>query len=278
MRIIKKLNNSVVIAKDERDNEVVVMGKGIGCNYPMGTVLSRDDFERVFVLEDQKTTRDVISMSGAVPEIYFDISSRIITYARDTMNLQLNEHLYVALTDHLYFAAQRYKEQLVVQNRLLWEVKKFYPREFKVGLFGLGVIYEELNILFPEEEAGNIAFHLANAQYSPEGTLQSVRTTTAIKDIMSIVSYHFGITLDDDSLNYSRFVTHLQFFAQRLMDGIKLESDDGFLFEQVKSTYYKEFECALRIEDYIKLNFSTSLSKSELIYLTIHIHRVVNRS
>lgn len=278
MRIIKKLNNSVVIAKDDQDNEVVVMGKGIGCNYAMGSVLTRDDFERVFVLENQKTTKDVIRMSGDVPEIYFEISSRIIAYAQQMMNIQLNEHIYVALTDHIYFAVQRHKEQMVIQNRLLWEVKKFYPQEFKVGLYGLGVIYEELNILFPEEEAGNIAFHLANAQHSSEGTIQSVLITTTIKDIMNIVSYHFGITLDHDSLNYSRFVTHLQFFTQRLLEGVKIESDDGFLFEQVKTTYQKEYECALRIRDYVLLNFKTAVSNSELIYLTIHIHRVISRS
>ncbi|MNW25505.1 Transcription antiterminator LicT [compost metagenome] len=107
MRIIKKLNNSVVIAKDDQDNEVVVMGKVIGCNYAMGSVLTRDDFERVFVLENQKTTKDVIRMSGDVPEIYFEISSRIIAYAQKMMNIQLNEHIYVALTDHIHRVISR---------------------------------------------------------------------------------------------------------------------------------------------------------------------------
>ncbi|MDO3409445.1 PRD domain-containing protein [Saccharibacillus sp. CPCC 101409] len=279
MRIIKKLNNSVVIATDDEGRETVVMGKGIGCNYEMGSVLSQGDVERVFVLKDEKTSSDVIRLSRDIPDVYFDVSSRVIRCAKRTLKAELNEHIYVALTDHIYFAVQRHKQNVVVQNRLLWEVKKFYPEEFKIGKYALNVLLEELNIVFPEEEAGNIAFHLVNAQQSSDDNMAlSTRITGVIKDILNIVSYQFGIALDHESLNYSRFVTHLQYFAQRLIENMEVERDEGFLYDQVRSTYVKEFECAGRIRKYIEKNFDRTISNSELIYLTIHIHRVVNRS
>lgn len=277
MRIIKKLNNSVVVARDDQNKEVVIMGKGIGCNYEMGYVLSRDEFERVYVLEDQKTSNDVIRLSRDVPDVYFEISRKIIDYAKQNIKTKLNDHIYVALTDHIYFAVQRHKDNIMVQNRLFWEVKKFYPQEFKVGLYGLGVMFDELNILFPEEEAGNIAFHLVNAQQYTDDMSTSTFITTVIKDVLNIVSYHFDVTLDHESLNYSRFVTHLQYFSQRLIEKIDTEADDGFLFEQVRTTYHKEFECAGRIKNYIQKTFEREISNSELIYLTIHINRVINR-
>lgn len=278
MRIIKKLNNSVVIASDDTGQEVVVMGKGIGCNYEMGSLLSQDDYERVFVLKDEQASSDVIRLSRDIPDVYFDISSRIIAYAKETLQVELNEHIYVALTDHIYFAVQRLQQNVNIQNRLFWEVKRFYPEEFKVGKYGLNLLLEELNLVFPEEEAGNIAFHLVNAGQSSNTMSQSVKITGIIKDIMNIVSYQFGMTLDHDSLNYSRFVTHLQYFAQRLLDNISMESDDGFLYEQVQTTYVKEFECAVRIYKYIEKNYQRTISNSEMIYLTVHIHRVVNRA
>ncbi|ASA20475.1 BglG family transcription antiterminator LicT [Paenibacillus donghaensis] len=277
MRIIKKLNNSVVVAKDDNDHEVVIMGKGIGCNYEMGYVLSRDEFERVYVLEDEKASDAVIRLSRDVPDVYFEISRKIIDYAKQNITTKLNEHIYVALTDHIYFAVQRHKDNITVQNRLFWEVKKFYPKEFKVGLYGLGVMFDELNILFPEEEAGNIAFHLVNAQQYTDDLSQSTFITTVIKDILNIVSYHFGVTLDHDSLNYSRFVTHLQYFSQRLIEKVDTEADDGFLYDQVRTMYQKEFECAMRIKNYVQKTFEREISNSELIYLTIHINRVINR-
>ncbi|MBW4082259.1 BglG family transcription antiterminator LicT [Paenibacillus sp. S150] len=277
MRIIKKLNNSVVVAKNDQDQEVVIMGKGIGCNYEMGYVLSRDEFERVYVLEDEKISNDVIRLSRDVPEVYFEISRKIIDYAKQNIKAKLNEHIYVALTDHIYFAVQRHKDNITVQNRLFWEVKKFYPQEFKVGLYGLGVMFDELSIVFPEEEAGNIAFHIVNAQQYTDDLSKSTFITTVIKDVLNIVSYHFGVTLDHESLNYSRFVTHLQYFSQRLIEKIDTEADDGFLFDQVRTSYKKEFECAGRIKNYIQKTFEREISNSELIYLTIHINRVINR-
>lgn len=278
MRIEKKLNNSVVVAVNDQGHEFVIMGKGIGVKYAKGSVLSREEIERVYVLEDEKTSSDVIRLSRNVPDVYFEISSKIIEYAKQTLKTKLNEHIYVALTDHINFAVQRHKDNITVQNRLFWEVKKFYPQEFKVGLYGLGVLFDELSILFPEEEAGNIAFHLVNAQQYGDDLSKTTLITSVIKDILNMVSYHFGVTLDGESLNYSRFVTHLQYFVQRLLDNVLTEADDGFLYNQVKTTYRKEFDCALRIKNYVAKTFECDISNSELIYLTIHINRVINRS
>lgn len=37
-------------------------------------------------------------------------------------------------------ATKRFKEHLTIQNRLLWEVKKFYPEEFSIGMHALDLI------------------------------------------------------------------------------------------------------------------------------------------
>ena len=35
----------------------------------------------------------------------------------------------------------------------------------------------------------------------------------ALSDLVSIVEHHFNVTLDDESTNYMRFTTHLQYFV-----------------------------------------------------------------
>ena len=61
-------------------------------------------------------------------------------------------------------ALERYKKGIVLQNRMLWEIQKFYPKEYLLGSEVLSYLNQELNVNLPEEEAGNIAFHIVNAQ------------------------------------------------------------------------------------------------------------------
>ncbi|EIA25570.1 Transcriptional antiterminator, partial [Candidatus Arthromitus sp. SFB-3] len=45
-----------------------------------------------------------------------------------------------------------------------WEVKRFYPNEYVVGEKIRKFLNKQLNINLPEEESGNIAFHIVNAR------------------------------------------------------------------------------------------------------------------
>ena len=42
--------------------------------------------------------------------------------------------------------------------------------------------------------------------------------TKKIQDILNIIKYTYNIEINDNSLNYERFVTHLRFFFKRLKD------------------------------------------------------------
>jgi beta-glucoside operon transcriptional antiterminator len=55
-------------------------------------------------------------------------------------------------------------------------------------------------------------------------------------------------------------------------------SGEDFLYNQLKQTYVKAFECANKINDYLEKSYSQSLSKDEYVYLTIHIQRVTERN
>lgn len=99
---------------------------------------------------------------------------------------------------------------------MIWEIKKFYPKEFQIGLKALELIEDELNKKLPDDEAGNIALHLINAQINSSfNKVENVaEQTKKIHDILNIVMYTYGITLDEKSISYERFITHLRFFSK----------------------------------------------------------------
>ncbi len=181
----------------------------------------------------------------------------------------------MALSDHTYTAIKRIKNNIIVKNALLWEIKKFYPKEFKIGLRSLDLIEEETGQRLDDDEAGSIALHLINAQINKSSTCagDAAKLTQMVQDILNIVKYTYNIQLDEDSLNYERFVTHLRFFFKRLNNKNVFEEEDDFLLEQVKDKYKKAYECMLKVEKYL----GQKLSQSEKLYLTLHIQRVTAR-
>lgn len=278
MEIIKVLNTSVVLAKRDDGKEIIVMGKAIGFKNKPGSLIQESDIQKIYVLEDQSTSNDLAELMRETPEEFLIMTDEIISYAKRRLSTQLNEHLYISLTDHLFMATKRFKENLTIQNRLLWEVKKFYPEEFSIGLHALELIEKQLGIQLPEEEAANIAFHLVNAQQTKDNLNQIVMMTNMVKDILNIIKMHYKIDIPTDTINYSRFLTHLQFFVQRLLENKMLETDDHDLIDQIMRKYPEEVKCVEKIEKYIKTNVDYTISNDEKMYLIIHVNRVVQRN
>ena len=84
--------------------------------------------------------------------------------------------------------------------------------------------------------------------------------------------------LDEESLAYSRFVTHLKFFAQRLFNNKKYVSqEDDELYNIVKLKYKDAYECAKKIDKFLELEYNYKLTHEEELYLIIHIERVVEK-
>lgn len=146
-----------------------------------------------------------------------------------------------------------------------------------MALQALAQINERLDILLPEAEAGNIAFHLVNGQTDVQSMEHTLLAVKMLKDIFNIIKYHFRIDIATDSLNYSRFLLHMQFFIQRMIDNKQVKSKDDFLFSQATKEYPDAYRCALVIRDYVKNLLQMEMSNDELLYLVIHLTRIVDR-
>ncbi len=275
MKIKKILNNNAVLSESSQKEEIIITGKGIAFGKKNGDLIDKNKIEKTFILKHSKTSENFKLLLENIPMEYVSVSYDIIEYAQNLLNTQFNDFIYVTLTDHLNFAIQRNRENISYVNALHWEIKKFYPKEYNVGLKALKFINEELDIRFSEDEAANIALHLINAKINTKSeigeTMQIIKMT---QDILNIVKYTFGIELDETSLHYERFMNHLKFFFQRLAKNVQVIGEDDFIFNEVKNKYSKAYECAKRIEKYLMENFKRELTNEEKAYLTIHIQRI----
>ncbi len=276
MRVIKVLNNSLILALDDAGHEIILMGKGIGFNKAIGYQLKKDEIEKVFVMKDRETSKNVMRLASEIDSTFFELAKTIIDYAVDNYQMELMEHIYLSLTDHLSFVVKRMEKGIVLENFYLSEMKKFSPNEYQVGIFALQLINEKLKLELPVDEAGNIAFHFINAQHNNPYNANNRIITETLKDILDIVKYNFILCYDEDSIAYSRFTTHLRLFAQRLLTDCQMpEESNDLLYHQIISNCKKEYACVKKVGKYIQERFQTALTATEELYLTIHIHRVL---
>ncbi|AOK89264.1 BglG family transcription antiterminator LicT [Paenibacillus sp. SEL1] len=275
MIITKIFNNNAIIAKDQKRDEFVVMGRGIAFKKSAGEQVEEHLIEKVFVLKHKDASEKFKLLLEDVPSEYVSLCYDIIEYGKSILEAQLSDYIYVSLTDHMNNAFKMFDEGFKNANPLIWEIKKFYPKEFAVGLKALEFIEEETDKRLSEDEAGNIALHLINAQVnsSYNKVADVAQQTQKIHDILNIIKYSYNTTIDEHSISYERFITHLRFFFQRLNKKEKVELEDDFLWRQVKAKYKKAYGCMLKIEKYL----DTVLSDEEKLYITIHIQRVTQR-
>lgn len=276
MRVVKVLNNSLVLALDDAGKETILMGKGIGYHKSIGYQFQESEIEKVFVLKDKEISRNIIRLAAETDTVYFELAKAVIDYAIENFDMRLMDHIYLSLTDHLSFAARRIKEGIVLQNFYTLEMRKFNPHEFQVGEYAVRLMSERLGMEVPLDEAGNIAFHFINAQYDHLYNSQNLLIASTVNDILDIVKYSFSITYNEDSTSYSRYVTHVQLFVQRLVSRNQLPDEkSNLLYEQILAVCEKEFECVNKIQIYVMEKFRQKLTSQERMYLALHIHRVL---
>ncbi|MGD6975265.1 BglG family transcription antiterminator LicT [Bacillus altitudinis] len=276
MIISKVINNNVVSAYDDEQHELVIMGRGIAFQKKSGDPIDEERIEKVFSIQNKDISEKFKTLLYDIPIEYMQVCEAIIDHARTTLNKNLNDSIYVTLTDHITFAIERHQKGMDIKNALLWEIKRLYKEEFMCGIEAIRIIQDKLSIHLPEDEAGFIAMHIVNAELNEEMP-NVIQITKLIQDILNIVKYHFQIDLDEESLNYFRFVTHLKFFGQRLFNETQMENQNEFLYEVVKEKNTAAFQCAEKINDYVQKEYNRSLIEDEMLYLTLHIDRVIKR-
>ncbi|MCO4496521.1 transcription anti-terminator, BglG family [Streptococcus infantarius subsp. infantarius] len=247
MRIEKVYNNNVVLAKGDEGEEIIVMGRGLGFQKKSGDEIDTSLVEKTFVMQDSSATNELtrvyIDLSPAETEVVLDI----IKQGQEVLETNFDTAFYIALADHLHYTLQRSRENIIVQNPLSWEIHKFFP-----------------NFINAQKDSGLVK--------------QSYQISKIVTDILGIVRLFYGVVSDEDSVSYNRFVTHIQYFAQRVVNGVVQGKNDSFLYEQVKLNYPEAFSCSEKIKNYIESSHNFPMSRDEQVYITIHIQRLETSS
>ena len=87
-----------------------------------------------------------------------------------------------------------------------------------------------------------------------------------INQILDIIKKYFSVEFIEDDINFDRLLTHLKFFAKRLIDKkeqTKFEKND--LLDVVKIQYKESYECAQNIKKFIEDNYTYKINDDEVL-------------
>lgn len=270
MKAVKRINNNVALCEAKDGKEFIARGKGIGFH----------EFPYELNIKDvEKTYYDVdpayVSMIDSIPEDIFDLCSDVIDFSSIILDNPLSANVVFTLADHINFAIERNRKNMNIKLPIIHDVEHLFPREYKIGKESLKLIKKRLGVWLPNDEAAYIALHIINAEEQARN-IENI-DNRMVEDIVKIVESEYEISINIESVNYSRFVSHLHYLLKRGRDKELIKSENVVLFKTTKEAYPKVYECAEKISDYLKKELKFELSDEEVLYLMLHINRLCSR-
>lgn len=272
---IKRVYNNNVVMVDDAGTERIAVGKGIAFGRKRGDMVDSTSIEKVFTLDDPTQLSRLERLIKGIPSEYLLIAEDIVSMLRRESASVIDDNVLIALTDHISMALEREQAGIICDNPLLFEIKRFYGREFELALKAREIIRGHLGIEISEAEVGFIALHIVNATMKQRAD-HLMLSIKMINGILNTVSETFGLTYDEGSVQYERFLRHLQFFSQRVLDKSIAQSEDTFLFHLGKDQYPDALECTERIGAHIEQEYGCVVSDAEKGYLVYHIANLVH--
>ncbi|WP_251552106.1 glucose PTS transporter transcription antiterminator GlcT [Neobacillus muris] len=275
LRIDKVLNNNVLIAEHPSYQEVVLIGKGIGFNRKRGDLINADAGEKLFVLKNEKEQANYIQLLPFINNEHHEAIISALELIKKRTNSNLDEHIHVALTDHLLFALSRVANGVELRNPILAETKALYRFEYEIASEVVQLIQEKTGIHLPSGEIGFIALHIHSAM-SNKNLSEVNQHSQLVTNLVKMVEEQLEMEIDKDSVGYMRLVRHLRFAIGRVMRGEKVEEPDK-ISALLKEEYPVCYNLAWKLIKVMQQTLKMKVFDAEAVYLTMHLQRLQNK-
>lgn len=267
-----------MLATDDQSNEKMVLGKGIGFNNKVNDLVDDNMIEKIFVLETTSKREEFEKVMQISTVQNIELTKKIIESAELDLQVKFDDTVFIGLMDHISYALQRVKQKDCLKNALLWEIKKFYQKEFQAAMHSINIIECEEHVRLDEDEAGFIAMHFVNGQQNDKNESSTMIDTQVIQDILNIIKFHFKMELDETTVNFSKFIIHIRYLLQRIhITHEEKNAMENELFEQVWRKYQDTYHCVKKICMYLEKRLNVIINNQEVLYLMLHINRLTLR-
>ena len=267
--IVKSINNNVLLVRDN-GVEKILFEKGIGFGKKFGDVIvTGTEVSKIFVISDDRNKKNFNEIVSTVDNKLIGIFEEALSEIQDELGEELNESRHIGLIEHLAFSVKRLKNDQEILNPFLNEVETLYSKEFELALKLARKIEEEIDIKIPDGEVAFIAIHIHSARNNGK-LANTIKYAYLSNTIIEYVEDQLGIEIDRQSLDYTRFLIHIRFAIERVINNNKIQND---LKDIIKEKYSLSYKISKDIAKIISETLECEVCENEVAYITMHIER-----
>ncbi len=239
-QVIKVFNNNVLLVHESKE-EKILFSKGIGFGKHPGDSIPFDiKIDKIFTMQNKNNFNNFKFLMSNVDSDIIGLCEEVISMISDELNEPLNEKIHVSLTDHISYTIKRLIENNSIENPFLVETETLYKKEFAIAKKAVRMLEDRLNLVIPDEEAGFITLHIHSARN--EGKLSNtIKYAFLSNTIIEFLEDELSIEIDKSSLDYARFLTHIRFAIERILNNTPIKNE---LLTAIKSQYKVSYKLA----------------------------------
>ena len=269
-RVIKVLNNNSILALSSPGNEeVIILGKGIGFGKRVSETIKNVENAKIYTLQKKSVAGEALKNAASVKPEFLEIANDIIIETEKAFG-KVDNTILLPLADHIAFAIERMKKGLTISNPLNNDIKALFKDEYDVALKGKEIIKKITGFIINDDEVGYITLHILSA-LDKESVSESIQIAIAVRDCISSIEEDLDIKINISSLSYSRLMTHIKYMVARAFKGEKIKLDmNEYMKSQLPHSYAIASDVCKKLSKRLKKNFDDV----EIGYLALHIERV----
>lgn len=269
-KILKVLNNNGILVMDlESKQEFIFLGKGVGFGKKVNQNVKEIENAKAYRFTEEESREDSIHTIKSISPVFIEVAGNILEEAEKKFGA-VDNNILLALADHIAFAIKRMEEGIELKNPFAKEIKVLFEEEYSVAEKGKEFIKEKVGVEVNADEVGYIALHVHTA-LTREHVVQSMDIARVIQEGIQSIQFKLGTMLNDDTISYTRLLTHMKFMILRVINDEKLHLD---MTDYVLENFPDSFELAKEICKQFEKITKKPFPDIEISYFAIHIERV----
>ena len=267
--VMKALNNNSVLVQDETGTSMIFLGKGIGFGKKNGDSIACGAGVEVYRFTETNDHGDAMEIIQGVNPLFIEVAGKILKLAQIRFH-EVDKNILLPLADHIAFSIERMKADMDISNPFASEIALLYKEEYEVALQGKAIIEEMCGYTINEGEVGYITLHVHSAR-GEDKVSEAMQTAVIIRDSIEEVERDYNITINTNSMSYTRLMNHMKFLMLRLQVNEELQIDVG---DYVSKQFPYAYHTAQKICEELRKVYQKDVPETEIGYLALHIERV----
>lgn len=265
-----------MISIDKEQNEFIMIGKGVGFNKKRGDYIILDESIKTFPMSYSEQEEKILESIDEIPSELILMVEKTMKGAENILKTEFNYTLIFTLSSHIYYALKREESVDTVALPFEYGINYIFPKEYEAAQYSVDYLREEYNINLSDAEIVFFTFHFVNALQGSTTNANVINIGSILNDIIDIFEKETTITIDKNSIHFSRFLVHIRYLLMRESEG-KIEENNGFeqLSEYVSDKFSEASRIVQKIKGMLKNEYGFHYSYEENLYLILHTQRLI---